>query len=208
MSNSSHSLITQGNESMSAVDSPVERARAGFNSSSGREEHAKALADLARDHDRNLLRFLTVRTGSADAAKEVLQEAYAKLLELDRPETVSFLKGYLWKLAKNLAINRSKQRANRVRLDRVALFGMQDSAPSPEALLCEQQRLELMERAIDKLPPKCLGAFVLKVQHGLTYKEVAERLNIAPRTAQLHVAQALKYCQAYLDAADNTEVSK
>jgi RNA polymerase sigma factor (sigma-70 family) len=185
-------------------DSLASREPVGLDSSAGREDHTKALAELAREHDRALLRFLTARTGSREAAREVLQEAYAKMLALDRPETVGFLAGYMWKLARNLATNRRNQEATRARLDAFALFGTQDFAPSPETLVCEQQRLELLERAIDELTGNCLEAFVLRVQHGLTFKEVAERMNIGERMAQLHVARALRHCQDYLDAAEAT----
>jgi DNA-directed RNA polymerase specialized sigma24 family protein len=113
-----------------------------------RDGHTKALAELARDHHRALLRFLTARTGSQDEALEVAQEAYAKMLALDHPETVGFLAGYMWKIAGNLANERKRQRANRARLDLVALFEPEKHAQSAEALVYTQQRLELLEKAI------------------------------------------------------------
>lgn len=189
---------------MSPGDPLADRECAPCDSSLAREGHTKALADLYRDHHRSLLRILTARTGSRDTAKEVLQEAYAKMLELDRPETVSFLKGYLWKLARNLATNRGSREATRARLDPVALLGREEFAPSPEAILCEQQRLELLERAIDKLSPKVLEAFILRVQHGLTFKQVGKRMNIGERMAQLHIAAALRHFHKYLTASETT----
>ena len=49
-------------------------------------------------------------------AKEVAQEAYVRLLQLDRPGAVSFLRSYLFKTAANIAIDRARQRATHARL--------------------------------------------------------------------------------------------
>jgi RNA polymerase sigma factor (sigma-70 family) len=190
---------------MSTADSMADPERAELddrNSPAEREGHTKALADLARDHHRALLRFLTARTGSQEEAREVAQEAYAKMLALDHPETVGFLAGYMWKIAGNLATERKRQRATRARLDQVALFETEKFAPSPEALLYANQRLELLEKAIGELPPKCLEAFILRVLDERSFREVAERMNIGERMAMMYVARALEYCQNYLDAAE------
>jgi RNA polymerase sigma factor (sigma-70 family) len=192
---------------MSTGDSMADPERSELddrNPPAGREGHTRALADLARDHHRALLRFLAARTGSQDEAREVAQEAYAKMLALDRPETVGFLAGYMWKIAGNLATERKRQRATRARLDHVALFETEKFAPSPEALVYAQQRFELLEKAVDDLPPKCLEAFILRVLDERSFREVAERMSISERMAMMHVARALEYFQKCLDAAEAT----
>jgi RNA polymerase sigma factor (sigma-70 family) len=192
---------------MSTGDPLAERDE--FESSVSKESHTKALADLYREHQESLLRILSARTGSRDVAKEILQEALAKMLELDRrPKAASFLASYLWKIAHNLVVDRQRREATRTRLDPVWSRGREEFAASPEEVLHEQQCLTLMEQAIDKLPSevgtKCFEAFVLRVQHGLTFKEVGKRMDIGERMAQLYVARALEYCQNYLDAAPAT----
>src|SRR5271154_7116312 len=53
--------------------------------------------DVYRAHHPALLRFLRARTGSLDEARDVAQEAFRKLLELEHLDDVSFLAGFLWK---------------------------------------------------------------------------------------------------------------
>jgi RNA polymerase sigma-70 factor (ECF subfamily) len=167
-----------------------------------RDGCAKQLADLASDHHRALLRFLTARTGSREEAREVAQEAYAKILALDKPETIGLLVGYLWRTAGNLAAERRRTRAARARLDVVGLFNAEDQAPSAEALVCAEQRLALLQKAIEGLPPRYSEAFMLRVIEERSFKEVAERMNVSVRWAMESVARALKHCQDYLDAAE------
>jgi RNA polymerase sigma factor (sigma-70 family) len=166
-----------------------------------RPVHAK-LAEVARDHYRALLGFLRARTGSNEEASEVAQEAFARLLALDKPEAVGFMEGYLWKIAGNLAIDRRRQRANQARLAQVAHFELEQLSPSPESHLYTQQRLQLLEEAAENLPPRRREAFILRVVEERSLKEVASRLNVSLRGATFLVAQAVEYCQTYLDAAD------
>jgi RNA polymerase sigma-70 factor (ECF subfamily) len=151
-----------------------------------------------------MLRILSARTGSRHAAEEILHEAYARMLELDRPDVAGFLVNYIWKMIWNLLTDEKRREVRRARLDPVALFETERVAPSPEVVLCEQERLELLDKAIDKLPSKEWEAFMLRAQEGLSYKEVGARMGIGERMAQLHVASALKYCCKYMTAAEAT----
>lgn len=189
---------------MSTGEPLADHNRDDLGSSAAREGHTKALGELYRDHHRSMLRILTARTGSRHAAEEILHEAYARMLELDRPEVASFLANYVWKLVWNLVTDRNRREVRRARLDPVALLETDKVAPSAEAVLCEQQRIELLDKAIDKLRPKEFEAFILRAQQGLSYKEIAARMRISERMAQLHVASALKYCYKYMNAAEAT----
>src|SRR5258706_5836114 len=73
------------------------------------DERARAVASLFEEHNRALISFLTLRLHSPQDAKEVAQEAYVRLLELDRTGAVSFLRAYLFKIASNLAVDRIRR---------------------------------------------------------------------------------------------------
>lgn len=167
-----------------------------------RPQRSQELADICRDHHAALVRFLSVRTGSAEDAKEILQEAYAKVLALDRPGTISLLAGYLWRTAVNLAMDRRRKRALQARAFRSTLPLAETRELSAEAAVESRERLAIVEWAIGQLPPRCLKAFVLHVLNGLTFDEVGREMAISARMAQKHVARALEYLQSCLDAAD------
>jgi len=71
---------------------------------------ASAVSQLFRDHNRMLVGYLTSRLRSEQEAKEVAQEAYVRLLQLQDPGTPSLLRAYLFKTATNLAIDRLRHR--------------------------------------------------------------------------------------------------
>lgn len=175
---------------------------AGKGISPASQDKSSALAEIARSHHAALVRFLALRTGSTEDAKEIVQEAYAKLLALDRPGTISFLVGYLWRIAANLAIDRGRQRAARSRLTEVALQPSTLSSPSTETVIELRERLAIVERAILELPLRCRQAFLLRVVEGLRFAQVGREMGVTERMAKIHVARAMEYLQDCLDAAE------
>ncbi len=176
----------------------------------GKEDHRKALAELARHHHRALVLFLAARVGlSRDKAEELAQETYARVLALDVP-AVSFLAGYVWKTARNLATDLGIQKANRARLDQK--FGHVEShAPSPEDAVDAQQRLQLLATMLEELRkerPRWHEAFILRFVEQRSFEEVARRMNIAQRNAMEYAAKALRHCQSRLDTAEATRRSR
>lgn len=174
----------------------------GVDAAAAHEGRAQALADIARNHHAALVRFLMARTGSKEEAREVAQEAYAKLLALDTQGPISFLAGYLWRVAANLAIDGKRRRAVRERFAGVEGLDGEGLEPSAERVVEARQRLAIVERAIDELPPRCLEAFQLRVLNGLRFEEVGREMRISDRMAKTYVARALQYLQSCLDAAD------
>src|ERR1700732_5026585 len=76
----------------------------------GNETSGAALIErLFREHNEALVRFLRGRVESHNEALEVAQEAYVRLLSLDQPGAVSYLRAFLFKTAANMAIDRRRR---------------------------------------------------------------------------------------------------
>lgn len=163
---------------------------------------SEALAEIARNHYAALVRFLSVRTGSVQDAEEIVQEAFAKMLALDRPGTISFLAGYLWRIAVNLAIDRKRQQVLHESYTRAVMLRAETRDSSAESTAEARERLAIVERAIGNLPARCLEAFILHVLNGLTFDEAGREMGTSGRMVQKHVARALEYLQSCLDAAN------
>src|SRR5258706_16179525 len=98
------------------------------------------VSDLFRANNRALINFLLTHLSNESEAREVAQEAYVKLLQLDQPETISFLRSYLFRTAANLAIDRMRRGQCRERVERLDLFDEWSSeAPVEQAVLAEQE---------------------------------------------------------------------
>src|SRR4029077_8378618 len=73
------------------------------------ESRAAVVERLFREHNEALLRFLRTRVGSHNEALEIAQEAYVRLLSLDQPGAISYLRAFLFKTAANIAIDRHRR---------------------------------------------------------------------------------------------------
>lgn len=182
----------KGNPNVRAVpaDEAGEPARA-----SVRADRNGNVAELFEAHNRALLRFLTCRLKSSADAKEVAQEAYVRMLQLDARDGVSYLRAFLFKTAANLAADRLKSAARRSRIDQLKFFGDEDHEPSPEAGLVAGQEIEVIQRVVAELPARCRYAFVMHRFHGHSVDEVAASMNVSSRTVQLYVERALGFCR-------------
>ena len=69
---------------------------------------------------------------------------------------------------------------------------------SLETELLRDERNRLIQEAIDRLPPQCRAAFMLRVFHECSYKEVAERLGISAKTVEKHIARGLHETHSYV----------
>ena len=167
-------------------------------------DRSRALTEIFDKYNASMVRFLAVRTGSAEDAKEILQEAYAKVLALDCPRTISLLGGHLWRTAVNLALDRKRERAVRGRFSHTAVCVAEKGHLSAESTCEARETLAIVDRAIGKLPPRCAEAFVLHVLKGLKQEEVGRAMGISAETVRKHVARSFEYIQSCLDAIDAT----
>lgn len=153
------------------------------------------IAALFEAHNRALLRFLTCRLRSTQEAKEVAQEAYVRLLQLDSPAGVGYLRAFLFKTAANLAADRLKSASRRGRIDKLDFFDQEPATPSPESGIAAQQELSALIKIIDELPAKCRYAFIMHRFQGNSLAEVAAHMGLTERMVRLYVERALAYCR-------------
>jgi RNA polymerase sigma factor (sigma-70 family) len=143
--------------------------------------------------------FLMARLGNEQEVREVAQEAYARLLQLDHPGTVSFPRAYLFKTAVNIAVDRNRQRRSRERLDRVLSEEELVESTTPDRHLLASEDLAMVEKALCELPPKYRRAFVLKRFHEWAPEEIARELGIGTRMVRNYICRTTVYCKLRLD---------
>ena len=156
--------------------------------------HSEVLSRWVATHNRALHAFLMVRLRDEQEARDVAQEAYARVLQLHRPDTLSFLRAYLFKPA-NIAINRVRQRTLRGRIDEAQACEEPVESLDPERWALGQEDVEILKRALLELPPKCRQAFVLHRFREWDIDRVGAELGIQPRMVRHYLLQAGLYCK-------------
>lgn len=159
------------------------------------------LASLYVSERSRLNRFVRRLVGNRAAAEDLVQDAFLNLLRAQTAE-IGCTRAYLSRTARNLAIDHlRRERAQARRHDDA---GLVDAAvcdrPSPEAVVQARQEFAALLRVIDRLPVKCRVVFLLSREHGLTMKEIAQRLGIAEKTVEKHLMRAMVDCRRELRA--------
>ncbi|MEH3024059.1 MAG: sigma-70 family RNA polymerase sigma factor [Pseudomonas oryzihabitans] len=153
------------------------------------------LHTLYRDHSGWLQAWLRRRLGSEWDAADLSQEAFLRLLR--HPETLGELqepRAYLVTIGKRLLINFQRRRSlEQAYLDALAELP-EACAPSPEQRWVLLETLQALDELLDGLAAPVRQAFLLSQLEGLTYREIAERLQVAERTVKRYMAQAYEHC--------------
>ena len=130
--------------------------------------------------------------GAADA-DDVAQDACVRALDMPAPQSVRDPLRYLFRIARNLVIDRRRKRARDTALsESLAVIEHSSSEPvDPERILAGKQDLERVLLAIASLPPRCRQAFTLHRFGGLSYAAIARRMGVSTSMVEKHIAEAM-----------------
>ncbi len=158
---------------------------------------SEALAD-------ELLRFLTGRTQCPEAAADLCHETFLRLHEYIKENPPNNARALAYRIAANLATD--YQRKIKVRENLVVTVEPEllaemtaSTAPGPEQIAMDRQRLSRFEAVLDELPLDCRTAFRLHGIDGLTYSEIAAQLGISVSMVYKHLTRAIDHCIRRLD---------
>ena len=148
-----------------------------------------------------LRRFLRAPSDVADG----IQETYARLLSLpdDELNAIRSPHAFLFTAARNLALEWSRRERLNFRefLPESGETYVLDESPSACEQLGVRQELDLLARAIARLPARCRQVLILRKLYGLPQKEIAARLGITENTVEKHAANGVRLCAAFLGAS-------
>jgi RNA polymerase sigma factor (sigma-70 family) len=151
----------------------------------------RRVALLYRDHASRLARRLRGRVGSNDEARDIVQDAFARLLGARSLERLREPEAFLNRILRNLLVDRSRRLATRP--GHVAIDGQAALAVPPDqsdAIEAEEMR-QLYRETVAALPSRMREVFLLHRVDELSYKEIAARLQISVRTVEWHIAEAI-----------------
>ncbi len=162
----------------------------------------RSFEELFRLFYERLLNFCMRYTMAREIAEELVSDALFTIWEKRKDLShVQNMETYLFVMVKNKSINYTKQFSNYryVYLEESGgheLININD--PGKEL---ERRELMLkMDKAIEKLPRQCKIIFSLVKEEGLKYKDVAQILDISPRTVETQLVRALKKLDKVLNS--------
>jgi RNA polymerase sigma-70 factor (ECF subfamily) len=160
----------------------VRRARAG---------DLGAFEELVRAHQADVYRLALHLVRDRPTAEDVTQEAFLLAFRsLPRFRGQAKFSTWLYRIARNCAVDAIRRRDRRRRLERAAA----EEAPVPDASL-----RAALGQAIDGLPPDLREAFVVIEVFGLSYAEAAKVLGVLAGTLKSRMHRTRRLLMEALD---------
>jgi len=169
-----------------------------------REGNHAAFEALVRQYSDRLCAFTYEITRDVEVTKELVQELFLWVWRhRDAWDVQVGLTSYLYRSARNRAVSFLRhdglERRWREEIARAGVDALDRVEPSRSDDRANTAELSAaIERAIASLPPRCREVFTLNREHGLSYREVAETLEISVKTVEAHMGRALGVLRRHL----------
>ncbi len=135
-----------------------------------------------------IFRYLRDSNLSEDMAQEVFFELWRKHESI---QIQTSLKSYLKRAAVNKTLNFIRD--NKITFDgEEELSILKGKIVTPQKKLEAEELQEKINQAIDGLPDRCRMIFLLSRFEDMTYKEIAQKLDISVKTVENQISKALK----------------
>lgn len=159
------------------------------------------LAQLFRAEQPALSRAVRRRIGDAEEAADLVQDAFARLIQARPAAVLRAPKAYLQRIVSNLLRDRYKRAEHRfVVRDGGVLEPPLVTVPPEQSWAIEAKELmTAYAAAVAALTPRTREVFLLHRVEELRYREIAERLGITVATVEYHMARALAELDKALD---------
>jgi RNA polymerase sigma factor (sigma-70 family) len=147
-----------------------------------------------------LQRYCARLTADADAAEDVAQEAFVRLLDRKVTGDLPGLRAWLFKVATHLIRDRVKVRDNRVRLLAENPVGP-DPVEMPDEAWDRSERVARVRRALEDLDERDRTLLLLR-EEGFSYRELAKAIDVQASSVGTLLARARERLARALNSED------
>lgn len=158
------------------------------------------LEELFEENHASLFRFLSRMTNDPELAKDIVQETFltvaAKQVPSDRRS-----RGWLFQLARNLALSQLRKRRRRLRLFESGVHRLPSATPDPPPDV-QAERAEVKDAvrlALGALSERDRTILLMR-EEGFTHREIAEAVSTTTGSVGTLFARALGKLEAHLSA--------
>jgi RNA polymerase sigma-70 factor (ECF subfamily) len=159
-----------------------------------------AFSQLVREYRGRVLRTACGIVGSTEEAEDVAQEVFVKVWNnLPRYRALGTFSSWLYRITVNAAVDALRHGQNEVSLD----DWQRDPNEPPEEVALRVDQRQRVRRALGALPPGARSALILREYEQLSYKEIAEVLQIPIGTVMSRLNYARKLLKERLGPETN-----
>jgi RNA polymerase sigma-70 factor (family 1) len=149
-----------------------------------------AITEIYSRYWRKLLAIAYSHAKDKSAAEEIVQEVLIKLWDRRSKLKIYSLPNYLAMAVKYSVFNYLQRERRRSEIDAFTL--PKNDYNFDDEKIYAQFLKEYINGVVEKLPEKCRIVFQFSRENGKTTSEIAEDLDISPKTVEAHLTKAIK----------------
>ncbi len=152
----------------------------------------EAFSQLVNLYSRRLFAYAVSLSGDYSFAKDIVQEVFLKTFEYRKKLNPDYsIESFLYRITYNQFINNYHKNQSLLKVhDKYVKYLNQTIEDKNEQDF--DRMINLVNKAIEKLPKKCKEIFILSKRDGLTNQEISEILNISIKTVESQITIAFK----------------
>lgn len=163
-----------------------------------KEDEDRAIEHLFRQHYAYLCKAAYKILPDANLVEDMVQEVFMELWRKRNQVNIkTSIKAYLRRAAVNKTLNYIRDQKI-ILEDNEKLPTLKSKTPSINQKIEAAELQVLIDKAIDGLPEKCRLIFVLSRFEDMSYKEIAQQLDISVKTVENQISKALKHLRKVL----------
>jgi RNA polymerase sigma-70 factor (ECF subfamily) len=152
-----------------------------------------AFEKVFKTHFNSLYNYACTILKNESAAEEVVQQVFFKIWE--KRETLpveTILKAYLYRSVHNESLNIIKHYKVRAAYQMYAVSSMEQASNNADDKVDMSELRHELDKAMNELPQQCRTIFQMSRFEDKKYKEIANELDISPKTVENQMGKALR----------------
>jgi len=131
------------------------------------------------------------RLKNLQAAEDVVHDVFAAIWKNRHNQEIQSLRNYLATAVKYRILREARKAALARNYQEKELSGIYATAPDTDGELDNKCILQMLRKEVETLPAKCKLVFRYSRDQGLTVREIAEKMQISPKTVENQLHKAL-----------------
>ncbi len=169
------------------------------------ESDSGFVRDALERYREPLLRFAASLVG-ATQAPDVVQDTFLALCKASQAEVEGHLAPWLFRVCRNRALDLIREQERELPTLEDAKMESPESGPS--SAIERKQELSRMQEIVERLPKKQRQALLLKFSGGLSYKEIAEVMELTVTNVGFILHTAIKTVREELTSDEALESAR
>lgn len=163
-------------------------------------EHA--FAQLFHAYYQQLADYVFLLTRSMPLTEEIVQDSFTRIwIHREQLCVVANFRSYLFTVSRNHTLNclRGLAREAQKKHEWTAHYRSEtEDETAEETALRSQQYYQLIEAAIEQLPPQQQKAYLLSRRDGLSHQAIGHEMQLSRQTVKRHISMALHAIRQYV----------